>query len=165
MPLPRDILPFVSVLLLALVVAACGSDGSTDDPAASPGAAGPGTSDDRGSEAADADAPARGPASEERIGSAAGGGIAIAPAVTRCLANTGFTPLLRPPAGAIAAWRSSSGGTVAIAPSADDAHALASSLASATAPGTVDGRIAGAGVPALRDPAIACLRPATGPDT
>lgn len=164
MPLPRALLPFLSVLLLALLVAACGSDGSTDDRTASPEAADSGRPDDGGPTSTDDDARARGPASEERVGTAAGGGIAIAPAVARCLADAGFAPVDMPPPGAIAAWRSDSGGTVAIAPSAEDAAALASALASATAPGTVEGRIAGAGDPALRDAAIACLRPATGPD-
>lgn len=161
MPLPRSILPFLSVILLAVVVAACGSDPSDGgaDPSGEPGPAVP---DGRDPDSpGDGERPERGPGSAERTEGAAGGGVAISPAVTACLERAGFTPAPSPPAGAIAAWRAKPGATVAVTPSVDDARALATRLGDVASPASATGRIAAVGPPELRDAGVACLKPVT----
>lgn len=163
MPL-RGLLPFLSVIVLALVVAACGSDASGDR-AGSTRDRERAVSEDRGTDPReDDDAPERGPGSPERTEEAAGGGIAISPAVTACLERAGFTAAPTPPRGAIAAWRARPGATVAIAPTVEAARALATRLGDVASPASATGRIAAAGPPELRDAGVACLEPATAQD-
>lgn len=159
MALPRTLMPFIAVLVLGLVAVACGDEPAdrTDPDAAAT------QPDERPKD--DDVAPERGPASSERTTAQAGGGIAIAPSVSRCLERAGFRPVEGEPVeGTIAAWRARPDVVVAIAPSAEDAPAIAGTLGTPGGPGVADGRIAAGGPVATRDAGIACLRPAVAQD-
>ncbi|MCW2921397.1 MAG: hypothetical protein JWL76_1271 [Thermoleophilia bacterium] len=143
----RSLLPFVSLALLAVVVAACGSDGSS-------------TGDDNRStkpdskHSSDEVDPGSAEGVEARTGAA---GIAITPALRSCMSKAGFTQDATPVTGATASWRGNDGAQIVVAPSPEAARTIAGDVGTTTAPASVDRTRVSAGPPALTSAAAACL--------
>ncbi len=146
----RSLLPFVMVAILALLVAACGSEGNSGstDGSRSAGDTGSSTRDSREPE------PGSPEANAERGGAVS---FALTPAIAQCLEREGFVQEQQPPNGATVAWRHSGGARLVVAVSSEAALTLASELGTATEPASVDGTTVSAGPVATAAAGSRCL--------
>ena len=149
MKLPRTLLPFLAVAMLALFVGACGSDGSSSDS----------TDGSKQDASASSDAEtAPDPATPE--GAAAklegSGSFALTPEIESCMTKAGFTQDA-PPTGGLVAWRGPSGSRAVVASSGDVTLGIASEIGTEAAPANVDGTIVVAGAEAQVAAAQKCL--------
>ena len=147
MHLHRSLLPFLAVALLALLLAACGSDSGSD-----------------GDDARDAKTDSPKADTEVEAGSAealevktGSSSFAITPELTTCMSTAGFSQDPKPVSGGIVSWRHDGGAKVVITPSSEDALRVAGEIGTAQAPANVDGARVSAGPAALTSAAAACL--------
>lgn len=152
MSLIRSMLSLLVVALLASLVAACGSDDASSSDSGDSG-------DSRDARPAET-TPAEDvePGSPEAAGEKNGGAsFAITPALSRCMAKAGFVQDEQPTTGGLVSWTHPGGALVVIAPSSEDALALAGSVGTADAPANVEGARVSTGAPALTSAAAACI--------
>jgi hypothetical protein len=145
----RSLLPFLTIIVLALLVAACGSDetssnDSEDARDAGPAATEPEPDAEPGSEAA----------VEAKTGAAS---LAITPELTACMTKAGFTQDSPAAAGGVASWTHPDGARIVVAPSSEAALSVASEVGTTDSPASVDGARVSVGAPALTSAAAACL--------
>ena len=144
----RNLLLFLTVIMLALLIGACGNEESSSDESGSAPKTKSGESKTTVPEPGSVDA------AEEKLGAAAS--FALTPAITACMTKAGFTQDA-PPTGALVAWRHPSGARVVVASSGDVTLGIASEIGTQAAPANVDGTTVVSGAPEQSAAATKCL--------
>lgn len=151
----RSFLPFLTVALLAMFVAACGSENPDSSDATDGRDAGSTTASttDPEVEAAEPE-----PGSEAAVEVKTGvSSFASTPALESCMTTAGFRQDSPAAAGGVASWTHTAGSRVVIAPSSETALTVAGEIGTTDAPADVDGVRVTTGAPALAAAATACL--------
>lgn len=150
MTMPRTLLPFLAVAMLALIVGACGSDESSSTSSSGSSKPANATTDD----AAPAPAPGTPEAAEAKLEGS--GAFALTPEIATCMKQAGFTQDA-PPTGGLVAWRGPDGSRAVVASSGDVTLGIASEIGTEAAPANVDGTVVVAGPAAQVSAAQKCL--------